>query len=155
MSLERLAEFLRPLLDLLIEAAQLLAGPVDVGGERAQLVAVDDLHAPGELAGRDLAQPRGDLGQRPDDRPREDIAEAERQDDAAEREGDHDHARGVIGLLARLDPLEHVGLGDVDQLVGQALEPVGERPGLAQLHLPRLGDLAGAGQLDRTGHDRR
>ena len=109
---------------------------------------------PGELAGRDLAQPPRDLGQRPDDRPREDVAEAERQDDAAEREGDHDDARGVVGPLARLDPLEHVGLGDVDQLVGQALEPVGERPRLAQLHLARLVDLPGAGALDRPGHDR-
>ena len=44
-------------------------------------------------------------------------------------------------------------LGHVDQLVGEALEPVGERPGLAQLHLPRLGHLPGAGQLHRLGHD--
>jgi hypothetical protein len=57
-------------------------------------------------------------------------------------------------LLARLDPLEHVGLGDVHQLVGQALEPVGERPRLAQLQLARLGDLAGAGALHRLGDDR-
>ena len=129
--LERLAEFLRALLDLLIEAAQLLAGAVDVGGERAQLVAVPDIDPSGELAARDPAQPRRDLGQRPDDRPREHVAETERQHDAAKRERDHDEARGVIGPLARLDPLEHVGLGDVDQLVGQALEPVGERPRLA------------------------
>ena len=89
-----------------------------------------------------------------DDRPREDVAEAERQDDAAERERDHDQARGVVGALARLDLLEHVGLGDVDQLIGQALEPVGERPRLAQLHRARLLDLPGARALDRPGHDR-
>ncbi len=47
-------------------------------------------------------------------------------------------------MLARLDPLDHVGLGDVYQLVGQPLEPVGERPRLAQLQLARLGDLADA-----------
>ena len=89
----------------------------------------------------------------PDDRPREDVAQAERQDDAAERQADDDPPRGLIGLLARLDPLQHVGLGDVHQLVGEALEPVGERPRLAQLHLARLGDLPGAGPLHRPGHD--
>ena len=134
--------------------AQLRAGAVDVDRKRAQLVAIGDIDALGELAARDPAQPLRDLGERLHDRPREDVAEAERQDDAAERERDHDQARRVIGALARLDLLEHVGLGHVDQLIGQALEPVGERPRLAQLHLARLFDLPGARALDRPGHDR-
>ncbi len=107
-----------------------------------------------EVAGGDLAKARLDLGDRPDQRPREDVAETQRQHDAAERQADHDPPRHLIGLLARLDPLEHVGLGDVDELVGQALETIGERPRLAQLQLARLGDLAGAGELDHLGHDR-
>ena len=152
--LERLAKLLRPLLDLLIQAAQLRAGAVDVGGERAQLVAIGDVDPLGELAAGNPAQPPRNLGERLHDRPREHVAQTERQDDAAEREGDHDQARRVIGALARLDLLEHAGLGHVDQLVGQALEPVGERARLAQLHRARLLDLPGARALDRPGHDR-
>ena len=146
LSFQRLTQFLRPLLDLLIQAAQLRARAVDVGGERAQLVAVPDIDAPGELAGRNLAQPPRDPGQRPHDRPREHVTETQRQNDAAERDADDDYARGVVGLLARLDPLEHAGLGHVHQLVGEALETIGERPGFAQLQLARLVDLAGAGR---------
>ena len=72
--LERLAQLLRALLDLLVEAPELLGGAVDVGGERAELVAVADRHPLGELAGCDPAQARGDLGERSHDRPREDVA---------------------------------------------------------------------------------
>ena len=67
---------------------------------------------------------------------------------------DDDRARGVVGPLARLDPLEHVGLGDVHQLVGQALEPVGERPASLSCTSRASVDLPGAGALHRTGHDR-
>ena len=152
--LEGFADLLRPLLDLPIEAAQLLRGAVDVGGERAQLVAVPDRDPSAELAGRDLAQLPRDPPERLDDRPREHVAEAERQDDAAEREADDDEPRDVVGALARLDVFEHVGFGDVDQLVGQALEAVGERACLAQLQRARRLDLPGSGALHRPGHDR-
>ena len=148
------AKLLRALLDLLIKAAQLRAGAIDVGRQRAQLVAIRDIDAFGELAARDPAQPRRDLRERLDDRRREHVAEAERENDAAERERDHGQARGVISALARFDLLEHAGLGHVDQLIGQALEPVGERSRLAQLHRARLLDLPGARALDRPGHDR-
>ena len=152
--LERFAQFLRALLDLLIEAAELLAGAVDVSGERAELVAVADLDPPDELASREPAQPRRDLGRAARRSTTSRRSQGQREGDAAKRQGDHDQARGVIGALARLDPLEHVGLGDVDQLVGQALEPVGERPRLLELQLARGRDLAAAGALDRRGHDR-
>jgi hypothetical protein len=56
-------------LELAIEARELLAGAVDVRGERAQLVAVGDMDALGELAGRDLTQAPGDPGERLHDRP--------------------------------------------------------------------------------------
>ena len=59
----------------------------------------------------------------------------------------------AIGLLARLDPLQHVGLGHVDQLIGQALEPVGERPRLASL-TSRAAAMSPARAFDRPGHDR-
>ena len=75
---------------LLVEAPELLAHPVDVGRQRAQLVAIDDMDALGEVAGRDLVEPRFDLLDRPDQRPGDGIAERQRQHDAAERESDDD-----------------------------------------------------------------
>ena len=41
--------------ELLVEIAELLRRPVDVGRQRAQFVAIADRHALGEVAGRDLA----------------------------------------------------------------------------------------------------
>ena len=79
--------------ELLIQSPELVAHPVDVGRQRAELVAIDDMHAVREVASRDLVEPCLDLLDRPDQRPGDGIAEGERQRDAAEREGDHDPLR--------------------------------------------------------------
>jgi len=55
-------------LELPVEIAELLGGPFDIGGERAQFVAIADLDALGKVAGRDLMEPRVDLADRPDQR---------------------------------------------------------------------------------------
>jgi hypothetical protein len=59
-----------------------------------------------------------------------------------------DHlARRDIRPLAGLDAGHHVGLGLVDQLVGQPFQAVGQRPGLRQLQLAAFGRAAGPDQL--------
>ena len=73
--------------------------------------------------------------------------------DGADDKGDDDRLRGAIGLAARLDARHHIRLGLVDQLVGQPLEPVRQRPRLLQLRLARLVDMPAADQLDDPGHD--
>ena len=59
--------------------------------------------------------------------------------------------RGGVGSLARRDAGEHLGLGEVDELVRQAFEAVGQRPRLRRLDRARLGDPSGAEQF---GHPR-
>ena len=98
---------------------------------------------------------RIDLSDRSDQRPRDRAAEDQREDDGTQREGDDDRLRGAIGRAARLDARDDIRLGLVDQLVGQALEPVRQRPCLLQLRLARLVDVAAADQLDDAGHDAR
>ena len=132
---------------LLIEPPELLAHPVDVGRQRAQLVAIDDMDALREVAGRNLVEPSFDLLDRPDQRPGDGIAEGEGERDAAEREGNDDVLRAFVRLLARFDTRDHVRLGLVDQLVGQTLEAVGQGCGLCRLHLSRLRGAAGANHL--------
>ena len=61
--------------------------------------------------------------------------------------------RRDVGAMARLDAGDHVGLGLVHQLVGQALEPVGQRGGLGELQLLPLGGAAAADQLHDLGDD--
>ncbi len=51
---------------LLIQRAQLLAGAVDVGGERAELVVIGDGNALGEIALGDAAEPGIDFADRSD-----------------------------------------------------------------------------------------
>ena len=105
-----------------------------------------------EVAGRYLAQTRLDLLDRLDQRPGDDVAEPQRQQDAAHREGDHDQPGCAVGPLGRLDRRHHVGFGDVDQLVRQPLEAVGRRHDLVQLNLPRLLGAAGADELGDVRH---
>ena len=145
----RLNEF-----ELLVEPPELLAHPVHIVGQCAQLVTVDDMDALRKFAGRHLVEARLDLLDRPDQRPGDGIAERERQRDAAERERQHQRLRGGVVAGAGLDAGDHVRLGLVDELVGQALEPIGERAGLLQLGRPRLGGTAAADQLHDLRHHR-
>ena len=77
-------------LQLVVEPAQLVAHPVEVGGQRAQLVAVADGDVTRKVAGRDLAQPIVHPLDGLDQRPRDRVAVDEGQPDAADREADHD-----------------------------------------------------------------
>ena len=47
--------------NLLIEPPQFLAHPIDVSRQRTQLVAIDDMDALREIAGRNLVEPGFDL----------------------------------------------------------------------------------------------
>ena len=67
-------------LELAVQPAQLVVHAVEVRGERAELVAVRHLDVLGEVAGRDLREARLRSLDRPDQRPREDEAEQERQE---------------------------------------------------------------------------
>jgi hypothetical protein len=116
-------------------------------------VAIADRDAMGEVAGGNLAESRIDLADRSDQSQRDRAAEDQREDDGAQRKGNDDCLRGAVGLAARLDARHHVGLGLVDQLVSQPLEPVGQRPRLFQLRLARLVDVPAADQLDDPRHD--
>ena len=139
--------------ELRVQLPELLAGTVDIGGECAKLVPVGNVHPAGELAGRDLPEPRVHPLHGPDERPGDRVAERERQDDRADREPDHLPPRPRVRPLGSVDARHHVRLGLVHELVGQALEPVRERTGLGHLHLPALGGLARPDQLDHVGHD--
>ena len=52
--------------ELLVEITELLRGPVDVGGQRSELVAIGDVDSLGEVTGSDLAEARVDLADRSD-----------------------------------------------------------------------------------------
>jgi hypothetical protein len=62
-------------LELGVEPAELVVGPVQVGGQRAELVAVRHVDAAREVPGRDLGQPGLDQLDRADDRPRHRVPE--------------------------------------------------------------------------------
>jgi hypothetical protein len=149
---EKLGLVLAEGFQLRVQAAELLAHPVDVSRQRTGLVAIDDVNALGEVAGRDLVKLRFDLLDRSEHRPGDGVTQRQRQRDAAQRKADHDPLRFVIGLRARLDAGDHIRLGLVDQLIGQPLELVGERGRLLHLGFPRLGGAAAADQLDDPGH---
>src|SRR5271167_748497 len=76
--------------ELPVEIAELLRGAVDVGRQRTQFVAIADGHTLGEVTGSDLIEPRVDLADRPDQRPRDRAAEDQGEGDGADHEGDDD-----------------------------------------------------------------
>ena len=69
-------------LERLVETVELVVHPVHVRRQRPELVAVRDVHAPGEVTGGDRGQTGVDLLDRADHRPREDEPEEQPQDDA-------------------------------------------------------------------------
>ena len=75
-------------LELRVEAPELVVHPVDVGGQRAQLVSVVDLDVAREVARRDRGQASVDPLDRSDQRPREDEPQQQREDDRSRRDAD-------------------------------------------------------------------
>ena len=141
------------LLKLVIEASQFLGHPVDVGRQSTQLVAIVDVEAPGKVAGGNLAELSFYHRDRADQRTRNGVAKDDGQQNAAEREAHHDPTRRVVSLIARFDAGNHVGLCLVDQLVGEAFEPVGQRCRLCHLQFARFRRTAGTDQLDDLPDD--
>ncbi len=145
---------LADLFEFAIETPELLGCSVDVGRQRTQFVAIADLDAPAEVARSNLVQSGVDLADRPDQRPRDRPPEDQRERDGADREGDDDHLRGAVGRAGRLDVGHDIGLGLVDQFVGQPFEPVRQRPGLLQLRFAGLGDMPASDQSDDPRRNR-
>ena len=79
-----------------VEAAELVVHPVHVGPERAQLVPVGNVDTAGEVAGLDRGQSRVDPLDRPDQRPGEDEAEQEREDDRPRCDADEQVPRARV-----------------------------------------------------------
>ena len=140
-------------LELLVELPQLRAHPIEVGGEPAQLVAVRDVNSLGEVTGGDLLESSLHLLDGSNQRPGDGVAQHKRERYAADGEADHDAARRQVRFLAGFDPRYHVELCLVDQLVGEALEAVGKRPRLGELHFATLGNIARPDQLHCVSHD--
>jgi hypothetical protein len=76
----------------------LLRHLVDISPQCTQFVAIDDIDAMGELAGSNLIELSFDLLDRTDQRSGDSIAEAESEQNAADREGDHDPLRVFVSL---------------------------------------------------------
>ena len=140
-------------LELAVEPPYLRAHAVQVCDERAQLIPVGNLDSFGKVARGDLSHARLHQLHRPHDGRRDRIAEQQRQDDAPHRESYHRVLRTDVGTMARLDAGDHVGLGLVHQLVGEALEPVGKRRGLGELQFLSFHSAAAANELDHLGDD--
>ena len=135
-------------LQLAVQAPQLVVHAVQVGGERPQLVAVRDVDAPGEVPRRDLREARVHL-----------LAPAPTSDHemanpstrarpmAPDRKPDDRPPRPHERLVARVHAGHHVGLGLVDELVREPLQPVGQRGGLRELQLSPFRGPAAPDQL--------
>ena len=95
-------------LELAVQALELVVHLVDAAAEVAELVPVGDLHVAGEVAGGNPTQPSDDALDRPDERPREEVAEQEREDDRAGRGADEEVARADVRAAVRRD--EQIGL---------------------------------------------
>ena len=135
-----------------IELAELLAGTVDVVGERADLVAVADRDALGELPAGDLGEPPADLAQRPDDKARHRVREVDPEPSGDDDECDQPVA-GRSGQVAHCDDVRrHLGHSFVDHVIGQRLQLGRGRLHLFRLHGAGLVDIAGAQQRDIAVH---
>ncbi len=116
-------------LQLLIQAPQLVAHPVHVGGECTDLVPVRHLHMPCEVAGRDRGQPPLRLPQRDEDRVGEEQPERESQEKAARAGTDQEIPRAAVRAPVGRDERVRAGLGlpgeDGELLRERSRPPVG------------------------------
>ena len=100
-------------------ALELVAHPVHVRGEAADLVAVRDLEVACEVARGDLGEPLLGAAQRHDDRPREEEPERKREREASRGDADQE--------IARARERAPVG-GDERVCAGAGLARIGGRP---------------------------
>ena len=144
----------RRLLLLGVQPRQLTARLVQPGGQRAELVAVRHPHGAGEVAGRHVAQVRVGGLHRQDERPRDDEAADERDQDGGHRQGPHGHERASVGHL-HAGPLGPHGLvllvhDESHLLVDRTVQRVLAR----ELQAQRGVDLAVAHQVGDVGDHR-
>ena len=119
-------------LELLVEAPQLVVHPVDVPGERSELVAVAHLEAPGEVAFCDLGEPYLGALDRADQRLRQDEAQQRGQQDARRAHPDEQVARAGVGAPVLGDEVVRLRAGPRRQAVGDEAEVVVDVDGLGQ-----------------------
>ncbi len=138
-------------LELPVEALQLVVHPVDVGRQRAELVAVRDVDTPREVPGGDGGEPGVDPLDRSDQRPREHEPEQECEDDRPDGGGDEEVSRARV--RARVLGGQGVGLrsGDVRELGCTLVE--GDRERLGSHSKRRLSRRAGLAGFDEFSHD--
>jgi len=140
-------------LQLAVQPPELVVHAVQVGGERAQLVAVRDVDAPGEVPGRDLPEAGVHRGDGPDERPRDGEPQHQGQAGGSNSKPDdrppRPHERGVAGVHAG----HHVGFRLVHELVCEPLQPVSERGRPGELQLPPFRDPTAPDQLHDTRDD--
>src|SRR5262249_52427536 len=113
-----------------------------------KFVSIADVDALGEVAGRYSIKTVVDNADRVDHRSGDRMSQDQRKREACERNGSDKQLRSNVGLLVRIDAGHHVRFSPVDQLIGQSLEPVRERPELRTLTLFSLGRSPVAEELD-------
>jgi hypothetical protein len=90
-------------MQLLIQLTECLRHLVDVSPQCAQLVAINDIDAMGEMTGGNLLELSFDLLDGTDQRPGDGIAKGESKQNAAERESNNDLLRFFVNLPAGFD----------------------------------------------------
>src|SRR5207237_10713057 len=83
-------------LELAVQPPELVVHPVQIDGQRAELVTVADLDMPREVTARDLGKARLRAPERPDERPPENGAEQKPQDHAPGTDADPPIARRTV-----------------------------------------------------------
>ena len=117
-------------LELAVEAVELVVHPVDVRGQRAELVAVGDVDVPREVARGDRGQPGVDPLDRPDHRPGEHEPEQQRERDRPRRDADEQVPLARVRARVLRDERRRSRGRRVGELRGDLVEVAGEPVGL-------------------------
>ncbi len=131
-------------LQLAVDPPQLVVHPVHVHGQRAQLVAVRHVQVAGEVAGRNLPQTGLGVLDGAGQRPRQDEAEQQGEEDGSRRDTDEQVSRALVGAAVLGDQGVRLVRCRLGQLPGGDLEIHGQCLGTRvegeRLRL-RVGDL--------------
>ena len=146
-----LGEFVGAGLNLPIETSELLGRLINIRGQHSKLVPVGDGHLLCKVAGGNLPKMSFDRLNWPDQRPRDDVPKAKRQQDTGDGERNNNHSGGHVGPLRCIDGVNHVGLGQIDELVRQTFEAVGQWDDLC-LNVARLVRPTGPNEVDDACH---